>query len=74
MKIDSDIKDKIINYLADSCNTEMQAEEIFGVYVDDVITIILEAGYERCAACGYWQHKRHLKEDGNDYICNDCIE
>ena len=73
-KINSETKKKIISYLADTCNSELEAEERFGIDVDDVIEIILESGYERCAMCDYWQHKRHLveDEDGIQYICKDC--
>ena len=73
-KISSEIKKSIINYLANTCNSEFDAEERFGVEADDIIDIILEAGYERCCFCDFWQEKRDLTEDedGIQYVCEDC--
>ncbi len=71
--IPADVESAVFRYLANSCQTESDAEDKFGVSTDDVIQIMLENDFERCE-CGWWQPNRELYDIDDKYLCYDCLK
>lgn len=66
--------DEIVNALAGQNHTEVELADKFGMSIEDVEQVMIDAGYERCESCDYWFEASETLGDDDEplFQCKQC--
>lgn len=66
--------DCIVDALSGQNHTEVELADKYGISIEDVEQIMIDAGYERCESCDYWFEASETLGDNDEplYTCKQC--
>lgn len=68
---------KVREILVGSCMPDLAdvAEELKLEDEEEALTLVVEAGVDRCSTCDWWfDHDDMEVNDDNEYVCHECNE